>query len=125
MNTSTIETSPRAREVAVSPTELTVYLRDGRTVSVPLSWFPRLLKATPQERSNFELIGNGEGIHWPAVDEDLSVAGILRGVRAPGKQGLSSRTGVLKSPRVATSEALLKKLSAREYQVFSLMIHGI
>jgi len=83
MNTSTLETA-RASEVAVSSTELTVHLKDGRTVSVPLSWFPLLLNATPEQRAKFELMGDGEGIHWPDVDEDLSVAGILRGVRAPG-----------------------------------------
>jgi hypothetical protein len=84
MNTSTLELVPRSREVAVSSTELTVHLMDGRTVSIPLTWFPRLFKATPEQRNNFELIGDGEGIHWPDADEDLSVAGILRGVRAPG-----------------------------------------
>lgn len=83
MSTSTIEIA-RAREVAVSGTELTVYLKDGRTISAPLKWFPRLLNATPEQRGNFELIGDGEGIHWPDADEDLSIAGILRGVHAPG-----------------------------------------
>jgi hypothetical protein len=84
MNTSIIETVPRARDVVVTGTELTVHLTDGRTVSAPLAWFPRLLHATPEQRSNFELLGDGEGIHWPDADEDLSVAGILRGARAPG-----------------------------------------
>jgi hypothetical protein len=84
MNTSALETAARAREVVVSSTGLTVHLKDGRTVSVPLTWFPRLLKATPEQLSKFELMGDGEGIHWPDVDEDLSVAGILRGVPAPG-----------------------------------------
>ena len=74
----------QALSVKVSSTELTVSLKDGRTVSAPLAWFPRLLNATPEQRANFELIGDGEGIHWPDADEDLSVAGILRGVRAPG-----------------------------------------
>jgi hypothetical protein len=83
MNTSAIEMA-RAREVVVSSTELIVSLRDGRAVTAPLTWFPRLLNATPEQRANFELMGDGEGIHWPEVDEDLSVAGILRGVRAPG-----------------------------------------
>jgi hypothetical protein len=83
MNTSTIEIA-RAREVAVTGTELIVHLKDGRTVSAPLSWFPRLLQATPNQRAHLELIGDGEGIHWPDADEDLSVAGILRGVHAPG-----------------------------------------
>jgi hypothetical protein len=83
MNTSTLETTARAREVVVNDTELIVRLKDGRSVSAPLTWFPRLLKATPEQRANFELLGDGEGIHWPDADEDLSVAGILRGVRAP------------------------------------------
>jgi hypothetical protein len=60
-----VNTSILAREITVSDTELTVHLKDGRTVSAPLSWFPRLLKATPKQRGNFELVGDGEGIHWP------------------------------------------------------------
>lgn len=83
MNTSTREAS-RAIEVAVSSTDLIVHLKDGRTISAPLTWFPRLLNATPEQRANFELLGDGEGIHWPDADEDLSVAGILRGIHAPG-----------------------------------------
>lgn len=78
-----IETTALAKEVAVSEDELTVRLVDGRTISVPLVWFPRLLHATAEQRSKFELLGDGEGIHWPEVDEDLSVAGLLRGVKAP------------------------------------------
>jgi hypothetical protein len=70
---------PKAREVAVSDDELSVSLADGRKISVPLAWFPRLLHATADQRRNFELLGEGEGIHWPEIDEDLSVAGLLRG----------------------------------------------
>ncbi len=69
----------RAREVSITEDELTVMLADGRKISVPLVWFPRLLHATVDQRQNFELFGEGEGIHWPDVDEDLSVAGLLRG----------------------------------------------
>ena len=78
-----VETTALAKEVAVSEDELTVRLVDGRTISVPLVWFPRLLHATAQQRAKFELLGDGEGIHWPDVDEDISVAGLLRGVKAP------------------------------------------
>jgi Protein of unknown function (DUF2442) len=70
---------PRAREVSVSDDELTVLLADGRKISVPLAWFPRLLHATAEQRRNFELLGGGEGIHWPDIDEDLRVPGLLRG----------------------------------------------
>ena len=89
MSTLVVETEPRAMQVAVTDDELTVHLIDGRRVSAPLVWFPRLLHATTDQRNDWELIGEGEGIHWPQVDEDLSVAGILRGTRAPqSKRGV-------------------------------------
>jgi len=83
MSSSVVETSPRAQDVSVSEDELTVTLADGRRVSVPLVWFPRLLHASPAARANWELHGDGEGVHWPEIDEDLSIAGILRGTPAP------------------------------------------
>jgi len=86
MSSSVVETVPRAQDVLVTEDELTVSLVDGRRVSVPLAWFPRLLHASPAQRSNWQLLGDGEGIHWPDVDEDLSVAGILRGTPAPQKR---------------------------------------
>lgn len=58
---------------------LTAELSDGRTISVPLAWYPRLLNATPKERSNWRLIGKGQGIHWNDLDEDVSVEGLLAG----------------------------------------------
>jgi hypothetical protein len=84
MTSSAPEVDPRAIEVDVSEDELTVVLADGRRIAVPLAWFPRLLSATPEERSKFEILGGGVGIHWPKIDEDLSVEGLLRGIRAPG-----------------------------------------
>ena len=83
MNISVIEISPRAVEVDITDDELHVRLADGRRISVPLAWFPRLLHATASQRRHFELLGSGEGIHWPDVDEDLSIAGLLRGTPAP------------------------------------------
>ena len=73
---------PRARAVVVTDDEITAYLVDGRTISVPLVWSWRLADATPEQRAHWELIGDGEGIHWPDVDEDLSVRGMLEGVPA-------------------------------------------
>ena len=67
-----------AVEVACSGDALTVVLDDGRTVSVPLVWFPRLLNAMPKQRKKWEFIGGGIGIHWEAIDEDISVASLLR-----------------------------------------------
>ena len=80
MITSTVEVLvPDAIGIDVSDDTLTVDLSDGRTISVPIDWFPRLVHATPQERDNWRLIGTGEGIHWPDLDEDLSVEGLLAG----------------------------------------------
>lgn len=73
----------RARKVKVTRATLRVDLTDGRTLTVPTYWYPRLLLATAKQRARYELIGDGEGIRWPAVDEDLSVEGMLRGTRAP------------------------------------------
>ncbi|PYM55512.1 MAG: DUF2442 domain-containing protein [Candidatus Rokuibacteriota bacterium] len=79
-----------AQRVSVTDDALTVDLLDGRTVSVPLSWYPRLAHATPAERANWRLIGRGEGIHWPDLDEDISVAGLLAG-RPSGESQSSLR----------------------------------
>jgi Protein of unknown function (DUF2442) len=81
MTSFAVETNPRAVEIGVTDDELVVHLADGRTVSVPLAWFPRLLHASAAERADLRLIGDGEYINWPALDEDLSVAGLLRGSR--------------------------------------------
>jgi hypothetical protein len=75
----TAESATRATSVECTDDELNVALSDGRTLSVPLAWFPRLLSATAAERADWRLIGSGEGIHWEALDEDLSVRGLLRG----------------------------------------------
>ncbi|HVT43251.1 MAG TPA: DUF2442 domain-containing protein [Thermoanaerobaculia bacterium] len=79
----TAEPAGRAQDVEVTEDELIVTLIDARRIAVPLVWFPRLLNARPDQRQRWELMGDGEGIHWPEVDEDLSVAGLLRGTPAP------------------------------------------
>ena len=83
MTSSIPSVDPRAVDVATDDDNLTVDLADGRRVIVPLAWFPRLLHAKPEQRDNWRLIGDGQGIHWPDVDEDLSVIGLLRGSAAP------------------------------------------
>jgi hypothetical protein len=69
----------RVRDVRVSRDTLTVDLMDGRSISVPIVWFPRLSAGTPAQRSRWKVIGAGSGIHWPSLDEDISTAGLLRG----------------------------------------------
>lgn len=76
-------TDIRVRTVLVTDDELSVALMDGRSISVPLAWYPRLAKATAAQRSHWEIAGGGYGIHWPQIDEDLSTEGLLRGARAP------------------------------------------
>ena len=72
-------TDERVADIILSDDELSVRLMDGRTISVPLAWYPRLLHATPEQRRNWEIAGAGYGIHWPDLDEDLSTEGLLRG----------------------------------------------
>jgi hypothetical protein len=79
MPTLTLESEPLAIGVFFSDDVFRVSLDDGRELSVPLAWFPRLLNGTPEQRRHWELIGLGQGIHWPELDEDISVAGILAG----------------------------------------------
>ena len=80
MNTITVEIRlAQIQDVQITEETLTVELNDGRTVSVPLGWYPRLQYGTPQERSRWRLIGHGEGIHWSDLDEDISIENILAG----------------------------------------------
>lgn len=73
----------RVKAVSFSEDLLIVSLKDGRTISVPLAWYPRLLRATPQQRAEWKISSGGYGIHWPALDEDLSTEGLLRGAPSP------------------------------------------
>ncbi len=77
-----LETEQLAARVEVDEARLTVYLTDGRLVAVPLDWYPRLKHGTPAERVRWELIADGEGIHWPDLDEDIEVQGLIEGRRS-------------------------------------------
>jgi hypothetical protein len=85
-----VSVESRIDHVNVSDDTITAHLVDGRVISVPLAWSWRLSEATPAQRANWELIGDGHGIHWPDIDEDLSAEGMLHGVpaRRPGSAGL-------------------------------------
>jgi hypothetical protein len=87
MSSSPTEVSlPFAQHVEVSEDSLTVYLLDGRTVAVPLSWYPRLAHGSQDERARWELTGRGHGIHWPDLDEDIAVDDLLAGRRSGESQ---------------------------------------
>jgi len=81
----------RVRDVRLSDDVLTVDLMDGRTISVPLEWYPKLAKATARQRKNWKISAAGYGIHWPDLDEDLNTEGMLRGAPAPSPK--TERTG--------------------------------
>ena len=109
MITSTIEARiPDAEKVSLTDAALQVSFSDGRTISVPLYWYPRLVHATREERDNWELIGEGEGIRWPDLDEDLSVEDLIAG-RPSGESESSSIVGLKreKTYRQATSPTTL------------------
>ena len=101
MTTSRTEILPAyAQAVAVSDDTLTVDLADGRSISAPLTWYPRLAHGTAAERANWRLIGRGEGVHWPDLDEDISVDNLLTGTRSGEsdrsiKQWLASRESAI------------------------------
>jgi len=102
MNTLTAETQvARVQHVVITEDAITVDLIDGRTISVPLAWYPRLLNGRPEERNNWRLIGSGEGIHWPDLDEDVSVENLLSGKpsgesQSSLKRWLAERAATLK-----------------------------
>ena len=81
MNTA-INSEPRIVALKVTKDTITAQLADGRTISVPLAWSWRLAEATPAQRNHFEIIGSGEGVHWPEIDEDISARGMLQGIPA-------------------------------------------
>ena len=91
MNT-VASSDPRIRDVRVTEDEIIAQLVDGRVISVPLAWSWRLSEATPTQRANFRLIGTGQGVHWPDVDEDISVEGMLYGIPARRPRAASGRT---------------------------------
>lgn len=84
MSITEVRADERVRHVSCSEDSFVVDLMDGRSITTPLAWFPRLLHATPEQRENWKIIGGGYGVRWPDVDEDVSTEGLLRGAPAPG-----------------------------------------
>ena len=86
MSTSEPKSGERVRDVRVTEDSISVDLFDGRTITAPLVWYPRLLHASPQQRANWRIAGAGYGINWPDLDEDLTTQGLLQGARAPRRK---------------------------------------
>ena len=103
MNTAA-SSDPRIRDVRVTKDEIIAHLVDGRVISVPLAWSWRLSEATPAQRAHLRIIGTGQGVHWPDIDEDISVEGMLHGV--PARRPRSAK---LASARAAQSHAASNK----------------
>ena len=95
MNTAVQIQDVRIKDISVTKDTIMAHLMDGRTISVPLAWSWRLSEATPKQRANWEILGEGHGVHWPDIDEDISAEGMLYGIpaprpRAPSKSRLKS-----------------------------------
>lgn len=120
MNTSAIEMRmPKAVDVKVTGDSLTVELSDGRSVSAPLAWFPRLLHASTKERKHWRLIGRGYGIHWEDLDEDISVESLLAGLpsgesQASFEKWLRGRTVGKRLARLGGTQKSLKPIPRRK-----------
>ena len=82
MNTAVILQEVKIKDIQITEDIITAQLVDGRTISVPLAWSWRLSEATPKQRAHYEIIGDGQGVHWPDIDEDISAEGMLYGIPA-------------------------------------------
>ncbi|MGH2592420.1 MAG: DUF2442 domain-containing protein [Anaerolineae bacterium] len=100
MNT-VVSSEPRIVTLKVTKDTIFAQLADGRTISTPLAWSWRLSEATPEQRNNFEIMGNGQGVHWPDLDEDISAWGMLYGIpaRRPKRQAQLQRRKISKTPK--------------------------
>lgn len=96
------EVPPLAEGVSLSDDALTVELSDGRAIAVPLAWFPRLLHGSKEERGNWRLIGKGSGIHWPDLDEDISIEGLLLGQPSGESQSSFAKWLHSRKPRLTS-----------------------
>lgn len=83
MNTAVKLQEVNIKDIKITDETITAYLFDGRVISVPIAWSWRLSEATPEQRAHYEIIGDGEGVHWPDIDEDISAEGLLYGIPAP------------------------------------------
>lgn len=111
MNTAA-SSDPRIQEVRVTDDEIIAHLVDGRVISVPLAWSWRLSDATPAQRENFRLIGSGQGVHWPDIDEDISAEGMLHGI--PARRPRSATAAARVRPARSDAPARTRMQPTRE-----------
>jgi hypothetical protein len=109
MNTAVQIQEARIKDIAVTEDAITAELMDGRTISVPLAWSWRLSEATPKQRANWEIVGDGQGVHWPDIDEDISAEGMLYGVPAPRPHAPSKLH--LKSEKKTTASKAMRRIA--------------
>ncbi len=105
MSTAVKVKEVRIKDISISEDTISAHLLDGRTISVPLAWSWRLSEATPEQRANYEIIGDGQAIHWPEIDEDLSAEGMLYGTPAP-------RPPVAKNNKIGTGISPRKQVQS-------------
>ena len=110
MNTAVQIQEVRIRDIIVTDDTITAQLVDGRTISVPLAWSWRLSEATPKQRANWEIIGEGQGVHWPDVDEDISAEGMLYGIPAPRPRA-SSKVNLKSEKKKTTANKSMQQIA--------------
>jgi len=116
MNTAAQIQEVRIKDITVTEDTITAQLMDGRTISVPLAWSWRLSEATPKQRAKLEIIGDGHGVHWPDIDEDISAEGMLYGIPAPRPRAsfkASLKSGKKKTTANKSMQQIANKTSSR------------
>jgi len=112
MNTAVKIEDVRIKDISVTEDTITAHLMDGRIISVPLAWSWRLLEATPKQRANWRIIGDGHGVHWPDIDEDISAEGMLYGIPAP-RPRISSKFSAKSEQKKMMANKSLKRDAAK------------
>ena len=108
MNTAVKIQEVRVKNISVTEDTITAQLMDGRIISVPLAWSWRLFESTPKQRANWEIIGDGQGVHWPDIDEDISAEGMLYGIPAPRPRISSKYRAKLKQKKMMANKSSKK-----------------
>lgn len=112
MNTAVRIQELRIKDISVTEDTITAQLMDGRIISVPLAWSWRLSEATPKQRANWRIIGDGQGVHWPDIDEDISAEGMLYGIPAP-RPRISSKFSAKSEQKKMMANKSLKRDAAK------------